>query len=66
MNFWLTCCYTFDIFSVIHAKIINLNLNEMINYFLFDTLKSYSNNDKDQRIFEKDFECFIKDAWLIL
>ena len=23
MNFWLTCCYTFDIFSVIHAKIIN-------------------------------------------
>ena len=65
MNFWLTCCYTFDIFSVIHAKIINLNLKEMINYFLFDTLKSLPNND-NQRIFEKDLECFIKDVLLIL
>ena len=62
MNFWLTCCYTFDIFSVIHAKIINLNLKEMINYFLFDTLKSLPNND----IFESDLECFIKDVLLIL
>ena len=62
MKFWLTCCYTFDIFSVIHAKIINLNLKEMINYFLFDTLKSLPNND----IFEKDLECFIKDVLLIL
>ena len=61
MNFWLTCCYTFDIFSVIHAKIINLNLKEMINYFLFDTLKSLPNND-----IEKDLEFFIKDVLLIL
>ena len=62
MNFWLTCCYTFDIFSVIHAKIINLNLKEMINYFLFDTLKSLPNND----IFVKDLEFFIKDVLLIM